>query len=132
MTGWRDFPSLYVALEEGAFLIKQDVRLLNREALQVAVEKTLPHVVRKYDLSPSRVDWFLPHYSSEYFRMKFYEYMKNVNFDIPSDRWFSNLSYKGNTGAASIISLWRSFSTRGGQSRGKESSALFPKAAGFP
>ncbi|MDR2018093.1 MAG: beta-ketoacyl-ACP synthase III [Syntrophobacterales bacterium] len=102
MTGWRDFSTLHDALAEGAFLIKQDVKLLNREALKVAVERTLPRVMEKHNLVASEVDWFLPHYSSEYFKMKFYEHMKNMNFEIPLERWFSNLSYKGNTGAASI------------------------------
>ena len=60
--------------------------------MKVAVEKTLPRVMEKYDLSASQVDWFLPHYSSEYFKMKFYEYMANVNFEIPLDKWFSNLT----------------------------------------
>lgn len=114
MTGWRDFPSLHDALEEGAFLIKQDVKLLNREALQVAVEKTLPHVVAKYGLSASQVDWFLPHYSSEYFRMKFYEYMKNVNFEIPLTGGFRTFPTKGIREQPQSISSWKSFSTRAG------------------
>jgi len=109
MTGWRDFPSLNDALAEGAFLIKQDVKLLNREVLKVAVERTLPKVMEKHSLSASQVDWFLPHYSSEYYKMKFYNHMKSVNFEIPFDRWFSNLAYKGNTGAASIYIIMEEF-----------------------
>ncbi|HEY3278471.1 MAG TPA: beta-ketoacyl-ACP synthase III [Syntrophorhabdaceae bacterium] len=131
MTGWRDFPSLQNALEEGAFLIKQDVKLLNREVLQVAVEKTLPRVVKKHDVSASRVDWFLPHYSSEYFKMKFYEDMKNANFEIPLDRWFSNLTYKGNTGAASIYIIMEELFHSGKIQRGEKILCFIPESGRF-
>lgn len=131
MTGWRNFPSLGDAIEEGAFLLKQDARLLNREALRVAVEKTLPHVVEKHDLSPSRVDWFLPHYSSDYFRMKFYEYMKNAGFEIPLDKWFSNLAYKGNTGAASIYIIMEELFHSGRIERGERILCFVPESGRF-
>jgi 3-oxoacyl-[acyl-carrier-protein] synthase-3 len=53
-------------------------------------------------LDPSSIDYFLPHYSSGYFRDKVYEGMKKANCDIPQTKWFTNLSEKGNTGSASI------------------------------
>jgi 3-oxoacyl-[acyl-carrier-protein] synthase-3 len=31
-----------------------------------------------------------------------FEGMKKVGFDVPQEKWFTNLSYKGNTGSASI------------------------------
>lgn len=131
MTGWRDFTSLQDALEEGAFLIKQDIKLLDREALKVAVERTLPCVIEKHGLSPSHVDWFLPHYSSEYFRMKFYERMKQVNFEIPLDRWFSNLTYKGNTGAASIYIIMEELFHSGRIKRGERILCFVPESGRF-
>ncbi|MBE3115668.1 hypothetical protein IMZ68_00540, partial [Candidatus Bathyarchaeota archaeon] len=33
---------------------------------------------------------------------KIYDAMVGINFKIPYEKWFSNLTYKGNTGAASI------------------------------
>jgi len=102
LTGWRNYPSLEEAGREGAFLIRQDVKLLNRDIMKVSVEKTLPFVIRKHGLSASRVDWFLPHYSSDYFRQEYYDRLKAFGFEIPYEKWFTNLSYKGNTGAASI------------------------------
>ena len=131
MTGWRDFSSLHEALAEGAFLIKQDVKLLNREVMKVAVERTLPHVMRKRGLSASDVDWFLPHYSSEYFKMKFYENMKSQNFDIPLDRWFSNLAYKGNTGAASIYIIMEELFHSGRIKEGQKILCFVPESGRF-
>ena len=56
-------------------------------------------------LSPHDVDWFLPHYSSHYFRDKLAAGMAKVGFAIPCERWFTNLSSKGNTGSAAIYIL---------------------------
>lgn len=100
--GWRNFGSLEEAVQNNCFAIQQDVKLLNREIVKTAVDRTLPGIIRKYNLSASDVDWFLPHYSSEFFKKDFYYRMKDIGFEIPLDRWFTNLHTKGNTGAASI------------------------------
>lgn len=102
MKFWREYSSPVEAFRDGAFLIKQDIKLLAREAVRVAVEKALPRAVAKHALKASQVDWFLPHYSSEFFKMAFYEGLQQNGFEIPLNKWFTNLHYKGNTGAASI------------------------------
>jgi 3-oxoacyl-[acyl-carrier-protein] synthase-3 len=58
--------------------------------------------IQKYGLTPENMTWFLPHYSSDYFRPKFYDEMKRIGFEIPYEKWFTNLSEKGNTGSAAI------------------------------
>jgi 3-oxoacyl-[acyl-carrier-protein] synthase III len=131
MTGWRDYPSLLDALEEGVFLIRQDVKLLNREVMKVAVERTLALVIRKHGLTPSQVDWFLPHYSSEYFKTKFYEHMKAAGFEIPLHKWFSNLTYKGNTGAASIYIIMEELFHSGKIRRGERILCFIPESGKF-
>ena len=98
LTGWRSLTGEPAA----AFLVKQDVKLLNREIISTIVNRTLTRVVAKHNLSPSRIDWFLPHYSSDYFRMPLHDRMGEIGFSIPQERWFSNLATKGNTGSASI------------------------------
>jgi 3-oxoacyl-[acyl-carrier-protein] synthase III len=99
ITGWR---SLDGAAGTGAFLVKQDVKLLNREIISVIVNKTLTRVIAKHGLGPEAIDWFLPHYSSDYFRQSLHDRMGEIGFSIPQERWFTNLATKGNTGAASI------------------------------
>lgn len=98
ITGWRSL----VGESAAAFLVKQDVKLLNREIISTIVNRTLTRVVAKHTLSPGQVDWFLPHYSSDYFRMPLHDRMGDIGFSIPQERWFSNLPTKGNTGSASI------------------------------
>lgn len=100
--GWRSFPSLQQAVDEKAFLIKQDVKLLNEEIIPTAVDRTLLPIASKRGLKPEEVTWFVPHYSSDYFRDRLYKRMDEKGFHIPYERWFTNLTTKGNTGAASI------------------------------
>jgi len=102
LKSWREFNSLTEAVDQGAFLVKQDAKLLNQEIITTAIERTLAKVVTKHNLTPESVDWYLPHYSSEYFRQELYDHMQAINFEIPYAKWFTNLAYKGNTGAASI------------------------------
>ena len=99
ITGWR---SLDGASGSGSFLIRQDVKLLNREIISTIVNRALTRVIAKHGISPGQIGWFLPHYSSDYFRQSLHDRMGEIGFSIPQERWFTNLATKGNTGAASI------------------------------
>jgi 3-oxoacyl-[acyl-carrier-protein] synthase-3 len=102
LRGWREQKSLAEAINNGTFTVKQDVKLLNKEIIKTAVDRTLTLLINKYQLSADQIDWFLPHYSSDYFRQRLHDRMAAIGFPIPFERWHSNLSQKGNTGAASI------------------------------
>lgn len=101
ITGWARFTAEERAAQS-VLTVKQDVRLLNDNVLRYTLEKPLPGMAAKRGLKPEDVDFFLPHYSSEFFRDRLYQSMLNVDFDIPQDRWFTNLTTRGNTGSASI------------------------------
>jgi 3-oxoacyl-[acyl-carrier-protein] synthase-3 len=101
LKGYREF-SQKEWLEESLFSIKQDVKLLNEKIVTTTVERTLQKALEKRELVADEVDWFLPHYSSEYFRDEVYESMKSAGFEIPMEKWFTNLTKCGNTGSASI------------------------------
>ena len=90
-------------LKKSIFSVKQDVKLLNSDIVEYTVKKPLKEMLEKKMFSPQEIDWFLPHYSSDYFKDKLYEGMKEVDCDIPQSKWFTNLSTKGNTGSASIF-----------------------------
>ncbi len=101
ITGWRNL-SPEEAIEKEALLVKQDVKLLNSEIIITTVDRALPPIIEKYGLQAEDYDWFLPHYSSEYFRQQIYDHMAGIGFEIPYEKWYTNLVTKGNTGAASI------------------------------
>ncbi|HET7922796.1 MAG TPA: beta-ketoacyl-ACP synthase III, partial [Gammaproteobacteria bacterium] len=84
------------------FTLKQDVKQLNEHVMHYTVERPLLDIAKLKALRAEDVDWFLPHYSSHYFRERVREHMLKAGFDVPYERWFTNLYTKGNTGAASI------------------------------
>jgi len=100
--GWREYDNLHTVVDEGLFMVHQDVKLLNEQIMPVSVDRALMAIVEKRKLSPEQFDWFLPHYSSDYFRGRLAERMEINGFVIPEERWFTNLTSKGNTGSASI------------------------------
>ena len=83
--------------------IKQNVKLLNENIVEVTVEEALQRIRRRREMHAGDIDWFLPHYSSEFFRDRLAEGLARVDFAIPQERWFTNLTRKGNTGAASFF-----------------------------
>jgi len=105
LTGWRSFDSLQEAISSDAFLVQQDVSLLNREIIKMGVDRALSRVIARHGIVPADVDWFLPHYSSDFFREPLRRRMEEIGFPIPPERWFSNLATKGNVGSASIFIL---------------------------
>ncbi|MEL0602809.1 beta-ketoacyl-ACP synthase III [Pseudoalteromonas undina] len=83
--------------------VKQDVKLLNENIVKYTVEDALSKIVQKRGIKASDYDFFLPHYSSGYFRERLFDGLCNIDFQIPYDKWFTNLTKKGNTGSASIF-----------------------------
>lgn len=131
ITGWREFPSPEDAVKNGAFLIQQDVKLLNNDIMYVSVDKALPFVIKKHGLSADQVDWLLPHYSSGYFRQRYYDQLKAFGFEIPFEKWFTNLSYKGNTGAASMYVILEELFHSGRLKKGQKILCYIPESARF-
>ncbi len=100
--GWREMENSMEAAGLNCLAVKQDVRLLDAHIVTTAMDRTLTAVARKYRLKPEQIDWYLPHYSSHFFRDRFYEGMKRAGFEIPYEKWFTNLYQVGNIGSASI------------------------------
>lgn len=128
LTGWR---SLAGAAGAGSFLVKQDVKLLNREIISTIVNRTLTRVVAKHGISPEEVTWFLPHYSSDFFRKPLADRMAEIGFSIPAERWFTNLPAKGNTGSASIYIMLEELFHSGRLRRGDTILCMIPESGRF-
>lgn len=101
LLGWAGTPA-GDWLPQSVFAIKQDVKLLNENIVHYTVERVLPDLIAKHGLRAEAVDHFLPHYSSSFFQQPLYEALAGCGFEIPLQRWASNLAEKGNTGSASI------------------------------
>jgi 3-oxoacyl-[acyl-carrier-protein] synthase III len=131
LRGWREQASLAGSIDRDSLLIKQDVKLLNREIITTAVERTLPRLIAKHKLQADEFDWFLPHYSSDYFRAELQARMEKIGFGIPFERWFTNLATKGNTGSASIYIILEELFHSGRLQKGQKLLCFIPESGRF-
>ncbi len=129
--GWRQYSSPVEALKNNSFMLKQDVKLLNEEVMNITVERALGMVKEKYDLKTENIDWFLPHYSSDYFRLKVKERIDKIGLPIPMDKWFSNLTDNGNTGSASIYIMLTDLFHSGKLKKGDRLLCYIPESGRF-
>lgn len=102
LVGWSRYSSAQRE-QQSIWSVKQDVRLLNENIVKSTLEGGLSRTIKKRDLKVGEIDFFIPHYSSAYFRDKAYQGLVNIDFEIPYEKWFTNLTDKGNTGSASIF-----------------------------
>ncbi|MDQ8023716.1 MAG: 3-oxoacyl-[acyl-carrier-protein] synthase III C-terminal domain-containing protein [Moraxellaceae bacterium] len=98
---YLDYPSLADAEADGAFLLRQDTRLLP-QLFEVAIHEYAA-LVRAGHVDPASVDHFLCHYSSESLGKVCEDLMEKAGLSIPRERWYSNLARCGNTGSASFF-----------------------------
>ncbi len=129
-TGWARFTP--AERERHTIMaVRQDVKLLNEYVMYYTVQKPLETLLKKHELHADKIDWFLPHYSSKFFRDKVYAHMKNAGVDVPQDRWFTNLSYKGNTGSASMYIIIDELLRSGRLQKGQRLLCYVPESGRF-
>jgi 3-oxoacyl-[acyl-carrier-protein] synthase-3 len=97
---WLDYPDYESASKAGAINLKQDIRLLDQ-----VIKTGVAHFFSLIDagkINPNKIDWLCCHYSSEMFKPQIQELLTKGGAAVPPEKWFSNLTTKGNTGSASI------------------------------
>lgn len=130
LKGWREYtPNQW--LEESIFSVKQDVKLLNEKIIEYTVTKPLQELVTSGKVKPDEIDHYIPHYSSGFFRDKVYDGMKQAKCDIPQEKWFTNLSSKGNTGSASIYIMLEELFHSGKLKIGEKLLCYIPESGRF-
>lgn len=104
---YLDFPSAAEAEKAGLMALRQDVRLLP-QLFDIAVHEYAALVQNGW-VNPAEVSHFLCHYSSEKFAGVTDELMRQAGLGIDRSKWWSNLTTRGNTGAASILIMLAEF-----------------------
>ncbi|MDK9708038.1 MAG: beta-ketoacyl-ACP synthase III [Desulforhopalus sp.] len=128
---WRQMPSSLTAAENNYFAVRQDVKLLDEYIVSTAMARALPDIAAKQGITPADIDWYLPHYSSDYFRDRFYQGMKGSGFEIPYEKWFTNLAEVGNVGSASIYLLMEALLKSGRLRDGEKVLCFIPESGRF-
>jgi 3-oxoacyl-[acyl-carrier-protein] synthase-3 len=128
LIGWRQVEP-QALLDRSVLTLKQDVRLLD-SGIRDATRKGFDALRKRRRLGAGDVDWFLPHYSSEYFRSVLYEVMPE-EVRIPYERWFTNLTTKGNVGAASMYLMIEELFSSGRLRPGERILCYVPESGRF-
>ncbi len=101
LMGWTHFPE-DEWFSRSLFSLKQDTKLLGENIVKMG-GRFFVELVHKYNLTPDKITWFLPHLSSMYFRPRIMKLLEDIQFVIPEERWFLNLPRVGNVAAASAF-----------------------------
>ena len=102
-----DYESWQQAEADGALFLRQDIRLLPH-LFDVGIHE-YAQLAKDGWIDPATINHFLCHYSSEKFAPVVDELMHKAGLAIPRERWYSNLTTRGNTGAASIFIMLDEF-----------------------
>ena len=129
LASWLDYPSYQAAADDGAINLRQDVRMLG-DVVRCAVRGLL-ELVEKARLKPGEIDWLVAHYSSHVFRDESHELAAKAGFDIPFERWFTNLYTRGNVGSASVFLLLADLLHSGKLAPGQTILCLVPESGRF-
>ena len=125
-TSFLDFASCSEAEAAGALSLRQDIRLLPN-LFDICIHEYLK-LVHDGWIHSEQVDHFLCHYSSEKFMPVVEDLLAKANMSIPREKWFSNLSSRGNTGSASIFIMLAEFLQKESVTAGQKILCFIPES----
>lgn len=128
-TGWSDLEQDEWTAQS-VFAIKQDTKLLGENIVRKGGE-LLREIVDEKQVDLSTVTYFLPHLSSQYFANRIEKGLAELGMDVPQSRWFTNLSWVGNVGAASPYLMLEEIFHSGRLKVGDKLLMMIPESARF-
>lgn len=126
---WSDFETSEW-LTQSVFSLKQDVKILNENILDRGVD-SMKKAMDKHAITPSDIDYFLPHVSSHYFVDELYKKFAEAGVEITRDKWFMNLKNVGNVGSASIYLMLEELMNSGKLKSGDRIMLSVPESGRF-
>lgn len=126
---WLDYSDFQEAAIDGAINLKQDVRQLDH-MIKVGVDRFF-ELIDENKIDPKAIDWLVCHYSSEFFKGQIKELLLKGGLEIPEEKWFSNLTTKGNTGSASIFIMLEELMSSGKLKAGDKVLCMVPESGKF-
>jgi len=127
---WRAYEQEEI-MDKSLLSVAQDVKLLNENIVNYTVTKPLKEIIKKHNLNASSYTYFLPHHSSMYFRDKLYQGLIEADFEIPYEKWFTNLVTHGNTGSASIYIMLEELFNSKKLNKGEKILCYIPESGRF-
>lgn len=116
-------------LFRGGYLsLAQDVKILS-ERLPQLMSAAFRELMKRRRLAAADIDWILPHYSSQWFRQKLHDGLAELGFDVPFEKWFTNLTTKGNTGSAAMYIMIEELMSAGMARPGQRILCIVPESS---
>lgn len=129
LTGWNDL-STEEWTDKSVFSVKQDTKMLAEYIVKKGGE-FLQSLANKHNLSSDKIDFFLPHMSSEFFKKPIMDNLADIGLDIPEQKWFYNLPKVGNVGSASAYMMLEELFYGGTLKKGQHILVMIPESARF-
>ena len=82
LRGWRNANSPGEMVRDDYLAVKQDTRMLDTLITRLFARDTLLAIAARRGIVADEFDWFLPHYSSEYFRSVLMDGLAALDFGI--------------------------------------------------
>ncbi len=130
LRSWTDFEKDEL-MDRSILTISQDVRLLNKNIVEVVLIKALKEILEETHLNLDDIDYFLPHISSMYFYKRVDKALTENGLHIPQEKWFTNLTTRGNTGSASIYIMLDELLKSGRVKSGNKILCFIPESGRF-
>lgn len=87
--------------------------------------------IKSNNTSDSDIQYVIPHVSSMFFYHKLLEEIEKRNIDLKENKWFTNLTWVGNMGSASIFVALEEFVRTKTLKRGDKILLLVPESGRF-
>lgn len=129
LSGWNDL-SIEDWTNKSVFSVKQDTKLLS----EYVVPKGgvfLSQLMKKHNLTSDKIDYFLPHMSSEFFQKQISDNLSFIGLDVPAEKWFYNLPKVGNVGSASAYLMLEEMMNTHMLKKGDRILVMVPESARF-
>ncbi|MDE6521913.1 MAG: StlD/DarB family beta-ketosynthase [Muribaculaceae bacterium] len=97
LKSWKEFSTEDIS-KKSVWCIKQDVKLLNKNIMQLFAEAT-QIALSKHKADEATIRYVIPHISSMYFYNILDEELKKKNVNLPTSKWYTNLTWVGNVGS---------------------------------
>ncbi len=127
--GWSDLDQ-DVWTSQSVFAIKQDTKLLGDFIVKKGGE-LIKELAASGKFDPEKLTYFLPHLSSQYFASRIAKELDLIGLPIPSSKWFTNLSWVGNVGAASPFLMLEELFNSGKLKKDDQLLLMIPESARF-
>ena len=127
---WVSYPTISEAEADGLLVIRQNTNLL-AEGMVATALKEGKRLVDNGRIKPEEINHFMPHLSSYFFYDKIEDTLKAAGCPIEEDKWFTNLSTRGNTGSASIYLMLEEAFNEGRLKEGDGILAFIPESGRF-